>query len=226
MIVRIGTYTLDVPPSLLVWLTLALLLMLGLAFAGKKIACADPRHAPRGAVLWALQLDALCRKLCGKQMEASRYAFFATLIVMLALANLAGLLALPLPAANLSVTLALALMMFALIQFQGIRKRGVRGWLRRLREPYAFMLPLNVISELTLPLSLALRLFGNMLAGTVVTLLVYAGIRAFLPLSAAALAFTPLLHLYFDVFSGLVQTYIFYTLSIFFLHAQEADEGG
>ena len=108
MIVRIGTYTLDVPPSLLVWLTLALLLMLGLAFAGKKIACADPRHAPRGAVLWALQLDALCRKLCGKQMEASRYAFFATLIVMLALANLAGLLALPLPAANLSVTLALA----------------------------------------------------------------------------------------------------------------------
>ena len=88
------------------------------------------------------------------------------------------------------------------------------------------MLPLNVISELTLPLSLALRLFGNMLAGTVVTLLVYAGIRAFLPLSAAALVFTPLLHLYFDVFSGLVQTYIFYTLSIFFLHAQEADEGG
>ena len=89
------------------------------------------------------------------------------------------------------------------------------------------MLPLNVISELTLPLSLALRLFGNMLAGTVISLLVYAGIRAFLPLSAAAFAFTPFLHLYFDVFSGLIQTYIFFTLAVFFLHAaQDEDEGG
>ena len=169
----------------------------------------------------------MCRSLCGSKMSGRRFAFFATLIVMMALSNLAGLLALPLPTANLSVTLALALMMFVLIQRQGLRANGLRGRLHQLCEPLKLMLPLNVISELTLPLSLALRLFGNMLAGTVISLLVYAGIRAFLPLSAAAFAFTPFLHLYFDVFSGLIQTYIFFTLAVFFLHAaQDEDEGG
>ena len=216
MIVRCGIFVIDVPPSLLVWLSIAACLIVFFAIAGRRVARLDPHEAPQGIALWALQLHALCRSLCGSKMSGRRFAFFATLIVMMAL-----------PTANLSVTLALALMMFVLIQRQGLRANGLRGRLRQLCEPLKLMLPLNVISELTLPLSLALRLFGNMLAGTVISLLVYAGIRAFLPLSAAAFAFTPFLHLYFDVFSGLIQTYIFFTLAVFFLHAaQDEDEGG
>ena len=227
MIVRCGIFVIDMPPSLLVWLSIAACLIVFFAIVGRRVARLDPHEAPQGIALWALQLHALCRSLCGSKMSGRRFAFFATLIVMMALSNLAGLLALPLPTANLSVTLALALMMFVLIQRQGLRANGLRGRLRQLCEPLKPMLPLNVISELTLPLSLALRLFGNMLAGTVISLLVYAGIRAFLPLSAAAFAFTPFLHLYFDVFSGLIQTYIFFTLAVFFLHAaQDEDEGG
>ena len=155
MIVRCGIFVIDVPPSLLVWLSIAACLIVFFAIAGRRVARLDPHEAPQGIALWALQLHALCRSLCGSKMSGRRFAFFATLIVMMALSNLAGLLALPLPTANLSVTLALALMMFVLIQRQGLQANGLRGRLRQLCEPLKLMLPLNVISELTLPLSLA-----------------------------------------------------------------------
>ena len=148
MIVRCGTFVIDVPPSLLVWLSIAACLIVFFAIAGRRVARLDPREAPQGIALWALQLHALCRSLCGSKMSGRRFAFFATLIVMMALSNLAGLLALPLPTANLSVTLALALMMFVLIQCQGLQANGLRGRLRQLCEPLKLMLPLNVISEL------------------------------------------------------------------------------
>ena len=124
MIVRCGIFVIDVPPSLLVWLSIAACLIVFFAIAGRRVARLDPHESPQGIALWALQLHALCCSLCGSKMSGRRFAFFATLIVMMALSNLAGLLALPLPTANLSVTLALALMMFVLIQRQGLQANG------------------------------------------------------------------------------------------------------
>lgn len=87
-----------------------------------------------------------------------------------------------------------------------------------------FLFPLNVIGEIAIPLSLTMRLFGNILAGTIITMLVYTLIKLLLPVGVIGLIATPFLHAYFDIFSGLIQTYIFFTLASFFLGQQVAGE--
>lgn len=82
--------------------------------------------------------------------------------------------------------------------------------------------PLNVIGELALPISLTMRLFGNILAGYIISMLVYTLIKMLMPVGLLGLLVTPFLHMYFDIFSGVIQTYIFFTLSSFFLGQQVA----
>jgi F-type H+-transporting ATPase subunit a len=69
-----------------------------------------------------------------------------------------------------------------------------------------------------------MRLFGNILAGTIITMLVYTLIKAIAPWGYLGLAITPFLHMYFDIFSGVIQTYIFFTLGSFFLGQQVSEE--
>ena len=83
---------------------------------------------------------------------------------------------------------------------------------------------LNILGDLALPVSLSLRLFGNLLAGTIITGLVYTLMESLMPFGVLGLSFTPFLHAYFDIFSGLIQTYIFFTLASFFLSESYADE--
>ena len=84
-------------------------------------------------------------------------------------------------------------------------------------NPFFLFLPLNVFGDLALPVSLSLRLFGNMLAGTIIVGMVYSLMRGMMPAGVLGYALTPFLHAYFDIFSGLIQTYIFFTLASFFL---------
>ena len=140
--------------------------------------------------------------------------------MMMAMSNLLGLLGLQPPTSNLSVNVTLALMMFLLIQYNGIRKGGLLARMKELTEPMFFLTPLNIIGELALPISLSLRLFGNILAGSIIMALVYYMMTSFMPFGALGYLFTPLLHAYFDIFSGLIQTYIFFTLASFFLSEQ------
>ena len=67
-----------------------------------------------------------------------------------------------------------------------------------------------------------MRLFGNILAGYIISMLVYTLIKMLMPIGLLGLAVTPFLHMYFDIFSGVIQTYIFFTLSSFFLGQQVA----
>ena len=89
-------------------------------------------------------------------------------------------------------------------------------------QPPTSNLSFNV--TLALMISLSMRLFGNILAGSIIMLLVYTMMRGFLPFGVLGYIATPFLHAYFDVFSGLIQTYIFFTLASFFLSEQVAPE--
>ena len=84
--------------------------------------------------------------------------------------------------------------------------------------------PLNVIGEFALPISLSMRLFGNILAGSIIMLLVYTVMKSLSWAGIFGYIAAPLLHCYFDIFSGLIQTYIFFTLASFFLSQQVVDE--
>lgn len=149
--------------------------------------------------------------------------FFGVFCFVL-VSNYIGLLSFRSPTADLGTTLALALSTFTLIHFMGIKvNKGAyfKGYL----EPMPILLPLNIIGEIATPLSLSLRLFGNILGGTIIMGLVYSAIE-----SANVLlqivgfgAATPILHAYFDVFAGFLQTFIFVILSMTFIKDKIGD---
>lgn len=226
LITVFGT-TIELQQSILNWLVLCVIFTIFFIVAGKKFEKADVRKAPTGILLLTEMITGLCTNIIGDNLKEKtrRYLpFMGTLIMMMAVSNLLGLVGLQPPTSNLSFNVTLALLMFFLIQYNGIKKGGLGARLKELTEPMWLLTPLNVIGELALPISLSMRLFGNILAGSIIMLLVYTMLKALLPFGVLIYIATPFLHAYFDIFSGLIQTYIFFTLASFFLSEQVVSE--
>ncbi len=226
LITVFGT-TIELQQSILNWLILCVIFTIFFIVAGKKFEKADVRKAPDGILLLTEMITGLCTNIIGDNLKEKtrRYLpFMGTLIMMMAVSNLLGLIGLQPPTSNLSFNVTLALLMFFLIQYNGIKKGGLGARLKELTEPMWLLTPLNVIGELALPISLSMRLFGNILAGSIIMLLVYTMLKALLPFGILIYIATPFLHAYFDIFSGMIQTYIFFTLASFFLSEQVVSE--
>ncbi|MHB9291548.1 F-type H+-transporting ATPase subunit a [Hollandina sp. SP2] len=114
------------------------------------------------------------------------------------------------PTRDINVTAAFALLTILVVLIGGLRAQGFRGWGKQLLSPTPMMLPFNLLEYLIRPLSLALRLFGNMLGGFIIMLLV----EGALPVPLVIPAF---LSLYFDLFDGLIQAVVFTFLSCLFI---------
>ena len=150
-------------------------------------------------------------------------SWFFTLFIFILLSNLSGLLPfMRTPTADWSMTFGLALVTFILIQAMGVKYRKA-GYIKDLFAPLPWwcpiplFLPINVIGELARPISLSFRLFGNMLAGLIMMSLIYALFPVFVTFLVPSF-----LHAYFDMFSGVLQTYIFVTLSMTFISGAAA----
>ncbi len=135
--------------------------------------------------------------------------YIGTLFIFILLCNVSGLLGLRPPTADYGVTLALGMITFFIIQVNNIKFNKVNAF-TDLFKPLPFLAPINLIGELATPFSLSLRLFGNVLSGTVMLALVY-GL-----LSQVAWGWPALLHAYFDIFSGCIQAYVFCMLTMVF----------
>lgn len=144
--------------------------------------------------------------------------YIGTLAIYLAVANLFGLIGFTPPTSDYNVTLALAIMTFVLTQYYGLKTRGLGGYIKGFFDPVPFLAPLNIIGELANPVSLSFRLFGNILSGVIIMGLIYQALGFISPLV------TPVFHAYFDVFSGLIQTFIFIMLTMVFISGAMADE--
>lgn len=134
--------------------------------------------------------------------------FIGTLWLFIAAANLMGLVpGLRSPTGDLSLTVALALLVFASVHWFGIRIDGWRAYLRHYLDPNPILLPFHLLGEVTRTLALAVRLFGNMMSLEMAALLVL--------LVAGFLAPIPLLMLH--IIEALVQAYIFGTLALVYV---------
>nr|WP_303864636.1 F0F1 ATP synthase subunit A [Alkalibaculum bacchi] len=140
--------------------------------------------------------------------------YMLTLIVYLAFANTVGLIGMRPPTADLNMTLALSILTFILTQFFAIKSKGIGTYLKGYIEPFPFLLPMNIMGELANPISLGFRLFGNLLGGTIIMGLLYTGLTN---LMKVPLVIPILAHAYFDIFSGLLQSFIFVMLSMVFI---------
>ena len=110
----------------------------------------------------------------------------------------------------------MSILSILLIEISGIRARGVKGWAKSFAEPLPIIAPLNVLEIIIRPLSLCMRLFGNVLGAFVVMKLLEQALPAVVP---------GIFSLYFDIFDGLIQAYVFVFLtSLFIKEAINADE--
>ena len=116
------------------------------------------------------------------------------------------------PTADITMTFAMALVTFVLINYYGIRKKGVFGRIRSMAQPTPVVFPIKIVSDCAVPVSMACRLFGNMLGGMIVMDLLYSA------LGNAAVGIPSVVGLYFNVFHPLIQAYIFITLTLTFIH--------
>jgi F-type H+-transporting ATPase subunit a len=139
---------------------------------------------------------------------ASYFFALAALFIGSAIVELFGIRP---PTTDLSMTFSYALVTFVLINYFGIRKKGVKGRLQTLTKPNAVIAPFKLLSDLAVPISLACRLFGNMLGGMIVVELVYFALGAF------SVGIPALLGLYFNAFHPLIQFFIFINLSLTFI---------
>ena len=120
------------------------------------------------------------------------------------LASVIGVFGIKPPTKDLNVTAALALMSICLIEYSGVRARGGKGFLKSLTAPTPIMTPMNILEIAIRPTSLCMRLFGNVLGAFVIMELIKLVVPVFVP---------AIFSLYFDLFDGLIQTYVFVFLT-------------
>lgn len=161
---------------------------------------------------------------------------FAPYIGTLFLSSIIGTLIgmtqiIPSATADLSVTLAWALVTTGMVWYNNIKNFGFKSWLKGFTEPIVVMTPMNIVSEIAQPISLAFRHFGNVAGGGVLTALIYAALAGlsqavFVWLPETILGFIPpvlqvgipaFLSVYFDLFSGFVQALVFSLLTMVYV---------
>lgn len=134
--------------------------------------------------------------------------YLISLMLYLSVANLLGLIGVKPPTKDLNVTAGLALMTIVLAIYAGLREQGLVRWLKSFTEPVAFIAPLNVLELVIKPMSLCMRLFGNILGSFIIMELI--------KILAAPLVPIPF-SLYFDIFDGLIQAFVFVFLSALYI---------
>ncbi len=169
---------------------------------------------PRGSLAAVAEivvtwLDDLVRDVVGRP-QPWLASFSGSLFLFIAACNLSGQLpGVAPPTANLATTSALAIIVFFAVPMTGVASRGVRGYLRHYLSPNPILFPLHLISELSRTLALAVRLFGNMMSGHLIVLLLVSLVGFLVPMPLMAL----------DLLIGLLQAYIFTLLSTVYIGA-------
>ncbi|MBQ7363323.1 MAG: F0F1 ATP synthase subunit A [Clostridia bacterium] len=214
-----------------IFLVTGILMLLGW-LAGRKL-----KKRPGGFQVITEKLVSMLYGLVGDTMGRHNLKFapyIGTLFLSSLFGTLIGMTAVfKSVTADLSVTLAWALVTSGLVWYNNIKNFGFRNWLKGFTEPIVVMTPMNIISEVAQPLSMAFRHFGNVAGGGVLTTLIYSALAlltqiifGWLP-KAALEVFPPIfqvglpaiLSVYFDLFSGFVQAFVFCLLTMIYVGA-------
>ncbi len=213
------------------WIVMAALVLVCIILTrGLKVRPTSKRQ------LIAETLVGMANKLVKGNMgeKFMRYVpFIAALFSLSMFSSLISLLGMYSPTGDLSTCLAWSILVFVVITYYKIKTQHIGGYLRSFTEPVFVMTPLNIISEVATPVSMAFRHFGNIASGAVVTLLVYSGLAA---VSTAILGLIPgsvgdvlsqipifqvglpaVLSIYFDVFTSVLQAFIFCMLTMMYI---------
>ena len=197
----------DVLESIVVtWIIMAVLILISIFLTwNMKIDHISKRQAV--AELIVTRLTGIVDGMVGR--KAKRYVpYLTTVLVYIGIANIIGLFGFKSPTKDLNVTIALSVMSIVLVEAAGIYHLGVKRWLHKFTEPIAIVTPINILEIFTRPLSLCMRLFGNVLGAFVIMELIKIVVPVILPAVFSC---------YFDLFDGLLQAYVFVFLGALYI---------
>lgn len=211
----------DLSPSIKSTIVVTIVLIIILLIISRKLNKYKYTDTPSGLILileWLIGgINDMCKNTIGKNYRKVA-PYIVTLALYLFVANISGLFGLTPPTASVSVTITLGLITFTLIQFTSFKSSGILGYFKGYADPNPLFLPINIIGEIATPFSLGLRLFGNILSGSVIMAIFYS------ILGYAAVFVAPVFHCYFDIFSGYIQTLVFCTLTTIFIAGKMPEE--
>ena len=223
--------------EIIVALAIIFVLIVLAIIVGIKAKKADPLKRPKGLLMiteWAVEkLDAFTADTMGRGFE-NFGGVLLTIIPFMFVAFTIGITGLPTPMNNLAVPLTLALVTFILIHATSVRFTKIH-YFKRFIDPFPVFLPINLMSMWAPLLSMTLRMFGNAIVGWVLISLINGALESlssllfgFMGTGVSSIWFvpilTPVLHAYFDLFSGFVQTMVFVFLTALFISQERPDD--
>ena len=210
----ISVFGLQIPESVVVSWGIMAFLVLGSILLTRNLRV---DHITKRQAILETAVTFLNDFFCGLLGEkGKRYVpYLMSVALYIACSNLIGVFGIKPPTKDLNVTAALALMSIVLIEYSGIRARGGVGFLKSLTAPTPIMTPMNILEIAIRPTSLCMRLFGNVLGAFVIMELLKLVVPVFVP---------AIFSLYFDLFDGLIQTYVFVFLTSLFMKESLGDE--
>jgi F-type H+-transporting ATPase subunit a len=183
----------------------------------------EPKGLQNALEICVETVESFCITATDKKAGTSLAPYMFTVAIYLIMSAATELFGLRAPTSDLAVTFSLGLITFFLLNYHGFRKLGFLGRLKSMGGSMPamrpVMIPLKIVSDIAVPLSLACRLFGNMLGGMIVMELLKGALGGY------AAGIPGVAGLYFNLFHPLIQAYIFVTLSLTFIdEAMESPE--
>ena len=193
------------------WIVIIILLVFGFLAARKKVLF--PSSLQLLGELLVSGFYGLTENALDKKMAKTYGPLTCALFMFLVISNWLGIIPfLEEPTKDLNTPLSLGIMGFLISHYAGIRAKGLKKYLKEYCEPIFFMMPLNVIGELAKVVSISFRLFGNIMGGTIIIIVVsYLSYSIVLP---------PLLNAFFGLFVGTIQAFVFTMLTVVYISVQ------
>ncbi|MBS6546375.1 MAG: F0F1 ATP synthase subunit A [Clostridiaceae bacterium] len=198
------------------WIVMAFILFLCIFLTSRM------EKVPKGKQAIAEKIVLMIDNLVDQNMgpDSRIYSpYIATLMMSSVFGSLCSLFTLRSVTADLNTTLGWALITFAMITYTKIKYGGLGGYLKSFTEPIFVMVPLNILSEIATPVSMSFRHFGNIAGGFVITTLMLGALGGLssllhLPIPLLQIGIPGITSLYFDLFSGCIQAFIFSMLTM------------
>ncbi len=205
--VKLGGMEIGISESVVVsWVVIAVIFLLSV-FLTHNLKVRDISRRQAAAEWIVTKLEGLVGGMIGE--EGARYVpYLVSVLLYIAFSDLIGIFGFKPPTKDMNVTAALAIMTIILVQVAGIREKKVKGWLKSFTQPVAIVTPINILELVIKPLSLCMRLFGNVVGAFVIMKLIESVIPVVIP---------PVLSLYFDIFDGILQAYVFVFLTSMYI---------
>lgn len=203
--------TINLEVIAMTWIVFVLLIIFGLFATRKKSIL--PRTIQVVGEMLVTTLYKLVEDALNKEMAKTYGPLVCALFMFLLISNWLGIIPhLEEPTKDLNTPLSLGIMGFAIAHYAGIKSKGFKAYTKEYFEPVFFMMPLNLIGELSKIISISFRLFGNIMGGSIIILVVsYLTYGLILP---------PILSAFFGLFVGTIQAFVFTMLTIVYISVQ------